>query len=72
MSYLVVIEKAEDGYGAYVPDLPGVIALGDTLDEVRGNAAEAIRVAIEDMREHGEPIPEPTSIATMVPIDRAS
>jgi predicted RNase H-like HicB family nuclease len=72
MSYLVVIEKADDGHSAYVPDLPGVIALGDTLDEVQRNAAEAIWVAVEEMREHGEPIPEPTSTATMVPIDRPS
>jgi predicted RNase H-like HicB family nuclease len=49
-----------------VPDLPGCIAAGDTLEEVRRLVAEAIAVHLEGMREDGEPIPEPTSLAEYV------
>ena len=59
--YLVVIERAEGNYSAYVPDLPGCVATGNTVDEVRREIREAIEFHIEGMREEGLPIPEPTS-----------
>lgn len=61
MKYAVVIEKAEGNYSAYVPDLPGCIATGCTLQEVESEIREAIAFHIEDMREDGIVIPEPTS-----------
>ncbi|HEY3026176.1 MAG TPA: type II toxin-antitoxin system HicB family antitoxin [Pyrinomonadaceae bacterium] len=61
MRYAIVIEKAEDNYSAYVPDLPGCIAAGDTLEETEQLLREAIEIHIKGMREDGLPIPEPTS-----------
>ena len=61
MKYAVVIEKGEKGYGAYVPDLPGCIAAGDTKEEVKNLIHEAIEFHIEGLREDGEQIPQPTS-----------
>ena len=61
MKYAVIIEKGEKGYGAYVPDLPGCIAAGDTKEEVKKLIHEAIEFHIEGLREDGEQIPQPTS-----------
>jgi predicted RNase H-like HicB family nuclease len=59
--YAVVIEKGPTSYGAYVPDLPGCVAVGETLDEVTTLIREAIEFHIEGLRLAGEPVPEPTS-----------
>ena len=61
MKYMVVIEKGEPGYGAYVPDLPGCIAAGETEDEVRTLIQEAICFHLEGLIEDGEPVPLPNS-----------
>ena len=61
MRYAVVIEKAEKNYSAYVPDLPGCVATGATLEQVEAEIREAIEFHIEGMREDGLPIPEPAS-----------
>nr|WP_041447762.1 type II toxin-antitoxin system HicB family antitoxin [Thiocystis violascens] len=61
MRYAVVIERAESNYSAYVPDLPGCIATGGTIEEVEAEIREAIAFHIEGMREDGIVIPEPTS-----------
>jgi predicted RNase H-like HicB family nuclease len=61
MKYAVVIEKGENGYGAYVPDLPGCIAAANTKEEIKKLIHEAIEFHIEGLKEDGEPIPEPTS-----------
>ena len=61
MKYMVIIEKGESGYGAYVPDLPGCVAAGKPVDEVRNLIQEAINVHVEGLIEDGEPVPEPTS-----------
>jgi predicted RNase H-like HicB family nuclease len=66
MDYLVIFEKGLQGYGAYVPDLPGCVAAGNTLDEVRDLIREAIPLHVYAMREHGEPVPSPTSVADTV------
>jgi len=62
----VVIEKADGNYSAYVPDLPGCVAAGDTVAEVEREIREAIRFHIEGLRADGLAIPEPTSIAEYV------
>jgi predicted RNase H-like HicB family nuclease len=61
MKYAVVFEKAENNYSAYVPDLPGCISTGKTLDETRRNIREAIEFHMKGMLEDGDPIPEPTT-----------
>ena len=61
MRYAVVIEKAIGNYSAYVPDLPGCIATGQTLGEVESEIREAIAFHIEGMIEDGLPVPQPTS-----------
>lgn len=59
MQYVVIFEKGENGYGAYVPDLPGCIAVGETLEEVRALIVEAIAFHIEALQDAGEPVPQP-------------
>ncbi len=66
MRYAVVIEKAASNYAAYVPDLPGCIATGATVEEVEAAIREAIRFHIDGLREDGLPIPQPTTMAEYV------
>lgn len=66
MRYAVVIEKAAGNYSAYVPDLPGCIATGATLQAVENEIRDAIRFHIDGLKEDGLPVPEPTSIADYV------
>jgi predicted RNase H-like HicB family nuclease len=61
MRYAIVIEKAENNYSAYVPDLPGCVATGATVEEAEAEIREAIEFHIQGMREDGLPIPEPAS-----------
>jgi len=61
MKYAVVIEKAEGNYSAYVPDLPGCVATGTTVQEVEAEIRDAIAFHIEGMREDRLAVPEPTS-----------
>ena len=61
MKYGVVIEKGNANYSAYVPDLPGCIATGSSLDEVRRLMKEAIEFHIEGMQQDHEPVPEPST-----------
>ena len=61
MRYAVVIEKGATSYGAYVPDLPGCVAVGESVDEVKKLIAEAVPLHIEGLREDGLPIPEPVT-----------
>ena len=68
MKYAVVIEKGENGYGAYVPDLPGCIAAADTKEEIKKLIHEAIEFHIEGLKEEGESIPEPTSSIEFIEI----
>jgi predicted RNase H-like HicB family nuclease len=64
--YAVVIEKAEANYSAYVPDLPGCVATGETVADIEKKIREAIRFHIEGLQADGIAIPEPTSIAEYV------
>ena len=68
MRYMVVIEKGVKGYGAHVPDLPGCIAAGETREEVLCLIKEAIEFHIESLRQHGEPIPQPTSVSEFIEV----
>lgn len=71
MQYMVVIERSETGYGAYVPDLPGCVAAASSRDETLRLIKEAIEFHIEGLREAGEPIPEPASIGEVVEVNAA-
>jgi predicted RNase H-like HicB family nuclease len=66
MRYAIVIEQAQGNFSAYVPDLPGCVATGDTVEAVESEIRDAIRFHIEGLREDGLPVPEPTSIANYV------
>jgi predicted RNase H-like HicB family nuclease len=66
MRYAIVIEKAEGNYSAYVPDLPGCVATGDTVADTEREIRDAIRFHIDGLKEDGLPIPQPTSIADYV------
>jgi predicted RNase H-like HicB family nuclease len=66
MKYAVLFEKTQTGYSAYVPDLPGCIAAGSSFEETADLMREAIHLHIEGMREDGESIPEPTTIAEYI------
>ena len=66
MRYAVVIEWGEHNYSAYVPDLPGCIATGRTVEEVTQLIREAIALHLEGLREDGDPIPEPTTLCAYV------
>jgi predicted RNase H-like HicB family nuclease len=61
MRYVVIYEKSSTGYGAYVPDLPGLGVIGKTLDETRQLIKEGIELHLLSMRDHGEAIPQPSS-----------
>jgi predicted RNase H-like HicB family nuclease len=66
MRYAVVIEKTNGNYSAYVPDLPGCVATGDTVAAVENEIREAIRFHIDGLQADGIVVPPPTSIAEYV------
>jgi predicted RNase H-like HicB family nuclease len=66
MRYAVVIEKAGGNYSGYVPDLPGCVATGPTVQAVEEELREAIRFHIAGLKEDGLPVPEPTSVADYI------
>ena len=68
MRYAIVIEKAENNYAAYVPDLPGCVATGQTIDETEQQIREAIDLHLRGMREDGLPVPEPSSSVDYIEI----
>jgi predicted RNase H-like HicB family nuclease len=68
MKYAVIYEKTATGYSAHAPDLPGCIAAGPTLEETERLMQEAIEFHLEGMREDGDPIPEPRTIAGYVTV----
>ena len=67
--FAVVFEKAESNWAAYVPDLPGCITTGSTLEETKQNIREAMELHVEAMLEVGEPIPVPTSDVDFVELE---
>jgi len=66
MRYAIVIEKADGNYSAYVPDLPGCVATGETVASVEAEIRDAIRFHIDGLKEDGLPVPAPTAIAHYV------
>ena len=69
MQYLVVVEQGPASFGAYVPDLPGCVAVGETRAEVTKLIHETIEFHVEGMKEDGLPIPEPHSTSELVEVD---
>jgi predicted RNase H-like HicB family nuclease len=69
MQYLVVIERGQNSFGAYVPDLPGCVAAGETREEVATLIQEAIELHIEDLRAQGQQVPSPHSSGELVSVD---
>lgn len=58
--YVVIYERADDGgWGAYIPDLPGVVAMGVTRDQAAERIQEALGAYADELRQHGMPLPEP-------------
>ena len=68
MRYAIVIEKAESNFSAYVPDLPGCVATGATVEEAESEIREAIEFHLDGMREDGTPIPPAASRVEYVDI----
>lgn len=66
--YAIVVERAERNYAAYVPDLPGCVATGTTVEEVENLLREAIEVHIAGMREDGMPVPAPSSVVDYIEV----
>ena len=66
MQYLVVIEQGSASFGAYVPDLPGCVAIGESRAEVTRLIEEAIQFHVEGLKEDGLPVPEPHSSGELV------
>ncbi|MDQ3934741.1 MAG: type II toxin-antitoxin system HicB family antitoxin [Actinomycetota bacterium] len=64
--YLVIYERSKTGWGAYCPDLPGLGVAGGTRDEAEHLISEGVALHIEALREQGEPIPQPVSVAGTV------
>jgi len=68
MKYLVVIEQGPASFGAYVPDLPGCVAVGESRAEVTQLIHEAIEFHVEGMKQDGLPVPEPHSSSELVEV----
>lgn len=71
MRYLVVVEQSKNGYGAYVPDLPGCVAAAETREGVVDLIQEAIKFHLDGLRKSGERIPEPRSEGELVDVHAA-
>jgi len=68
MKYAVIFEKTKTGYSCYAPDLPGCVAAASTLQKTTTLMKGAIQMHLDAMREDGEPIPEPTTVASSVAV----
>jgi len=68
MRYLVVVEEGPTSFGAYAPDLPGCIAVGETRADVLASIHEAIEFHLEGLKEDGQPIPPPSSSSELVEV----
>jgi predicted RNase H-like HicB family nuclease len=72
VKYAVLFEQAESNWAAYVPDLPGCITTGKTLEQTEINIREAIEGHLRTLRDFGDPVPQPTSVAKEVEISPAA
>ena len=66
--YAIIIEKANGNYSAYVPDVPGCIATGKSIEETRQKLIDALEGHLELMRQAGEPIPQPSTVTEYVEV----
>lgn len=71
-AYAVVIEAGPRNYSAYVPDLPGCIATGQTIEEITARIRRAIAIHLDGMRRDGDPIPAPTTRVIEVAVEGAA
>lgn len=71
MKYTVILEKGDTSYGAFVPDLPGCIAVGESKEETLNLIREAIEFHLEGLREGGETVPEPHCDVAQVEVKAA-
>ena len=71
MRYAVIVEEGETSFGAYVPDLPGCVAVAETRNEVVRLIEEAIEFHVDGLRQDGQPIPEPSSSIEYVEVRAA-
>ncbi len=71
MRYVVIVEQGENGFSAYVPDLPGCVAVGETREEALRLIGEAVELHLEGLREEGLPIPKPSSSSEYVEVGAA-
>ena len=69
MKYVAIIEKAGNGYSAYLPDLPGCIAAADTHEETEQLIRDGAMYYLEELRDTGQPIPEPATTAMLVEVE---
>jgi predicted RNase H-like HicB family nuclease len=72
MTYTVIYEKGPETWGAYVPDLPGVITVGDSREEVEQLIQEAIVFHLEGLQEEGLAVPKPASFAGLIEVNSAA
>lgn len=68
MKYTVVVERGSNNLSAYVPDLPGCVTTGKTVEEIERNIREAVSLHLEGMREDGVPVPEATTVALEIEV----
>lgn len=68
MKYAVIIEQSADGFGAYVPDLPGCVAAGESVAEVMALIREAIELHIVGLKEDGERVPAATTVVDVIEV----
>lgn len=69
LRYAFVFEKSRSGYAAYVPDLPGCVTVGDSMEDTERNIRDAIAGHISVMREHGEAVPKPTTTVQEIAVE---
>ncbi len=68
MEYIVIIEKSENGFGAFVPDLPGCVAVAESREETVQLIKEDVELQIESLRESGESVPRPTATTEKIAV----
>ncbi|WP_420462622.1 type II toxin-antitoxin system HicB family antitoxin [Candidatus Palauibacter sp.] len=71
MKYAIIIEKTDNGYSGYVPDLPGCVSAGDSVEETERLLREAVPFHVESLREHGDPVPEPQTSGALIDVPTA-
>lgn len=72
MRYGIVIEKGQNNYGAYVPDLPGCVSTGRSIEEVKENIREAIEMHLHGMVQDGDPVPPPTTVIDYIDVEASA